>query len=115
MAIIIVSQKPGPLSPSPISVPFVAPSNGPFALMVSGSVWTRTANTMIGIQINLDGQALGSAQIFANTANTHMNVVPAAFAVKLSQGSHTVQLSPATSATASDENDFYTVVLEELG
>ena len=113
MAIIIISQKPGPLSP-PISVSFAAQS-GPFVLMVSGSVWTKTATSMIGIQISLDGDVLGAAQIYANTAYNHMNVVPAAFGVKLTQGSHTVQLSPANSATASDDNDFYTVVLEELG
>ena len=106
---IIVSQK-GPL---PISVKFPAPSDGPSVLVVAGSVWTTgsNTNTMIGIQVSLDGQPLGSAQIFANPVNTHMSVVPAFFPVKLSQGNHTLQLSGSTSATTSDVNDFFTVVL----
>jgi hypothetical protein len=105
---IIVSQK-GPL---PIKVSFQAPSDAPSALSVVGSVWTQAANNMIGIQVTLDGQPLGAAQIFANPASTHMTVVPAVFPVKLSQGSHTLQLSLANAATTSDYNDFYTVVLD---
>ena len=105
---IIVSQK-GPL---PISVTFPSPSDGPAALMVFGSVWTLGTNTIIGIQVTLDGQSLGAAQIFANPASTHMNVVPAVFPVNLPQGNHTLQLSVGTSSTVSDYNDFYTVVLD---
>ena len=55
--------------------------------------------------------APGSAKIFANPVNTHMSVVPAFFPVKLRQGDHTLQLSGLTSATTSDFNDFFTVVL----
>jgi len=105
---IIVSQK-GPL---PISVNFPSPSDGPSTLMVFGSVWTQGTNTMIGIQVTLDGQSLGAAQIFANPAATHMNVVPAVFPIKLQQGNHTLQLSVGTTSTVSDYNDFYTVVLQ---
>jgi len=105
---IVVSQQ-GPL---PISVRFPAPSDGPSVLVVAGSVWTNGSNTMIGIQVSLDGQPLGSAQIFANPGSTHMSVVPAFFPVELSQGDHTLQLSESTSATTSDFNDFFTVVLQ---
>ena len=104
---IIVSQK-GPL---PIKVTFPSPSDGPAALLVTGSVWTQTVNNMIGIQVALDGQSLGAAQIFANPTSTHMNVVPAAFPVKLQQGDHTLVLSGSTPGTVSDYNDFYTVIL----
>jgi hypothetical protein len=105
---IIVSQK-GPL---PIKVSFQAPSDGPSTLTVAGSVWTQTANSMLGIQVTLDGQSLGSAQIFANPTSTHMSVVPAVFPVKLSQGSHTLQLSSGNQVTVSDFNDSYMVVLD---
>jgi hypothetical protein len=105
---ILVSQK-GPL---PISVNFPSPSDGPSTLMVTGSVWTQRINTMIGIQVTLDGQPIGTADIFANPPSTHMNVVPAVFPVKLKQGNHTLQLSVANPATISDFNDLYTVVLQ---
>lgn len=105
---IIIAQK-GPL---PIKVSFAAPSDGPAALMVAGSVWTQNVNTMIGIGVSLDGNPLGVVQIFANPASTHMNVVPGTFPVTLTQGTHSLLLAPATSTTVSDYNDFYSVVLD---
>ena len=109
MATQIIVSKKGPL---PISANFPSPSDGPSTLMVFGSVWTQGTNTMIGIEVTLDGQSLGAAQIFANPAATHMNVVPAVFPIKLQQGNHTLQLSVGTTSTVSDFNDFYTVILQ---
>lgn len=104
---LIVSQK-GPL---PISVQFPAISDSPATLMVMGSVWSQNVNTMIGIQVALDGPVIGTAQIFCNPASTHMNVVPTVIPVELSQGNHVLKLLPATPTTTSDYNDFYTVIL----
>jgi hypothetical protein len=104
---VIVSQA-GPLS---IKVPFSAPSDGPAALLVAGSVWTQNANTMIGIMVILDGQNIGTAQVFANPTATHMNVVPIVIPVTLSQGNHVLQLAPSNTYTVSDQNDGYTVAL----
>ena len=55
---VIVSQK-GPL---PISVSFTPPGDIPCYLEVNGSVWTQTANSMIGIVVQLDGATLGQAK-----------------------------------------------------
>lgn len=109
MATQIIISQAGPL---PITVNFPSPSDAPATLMVAGSVWTQGTNTMIGIQVNLDGQVLGNANIFANPPATHMNVVPMFFPVELDEGNHVLQLSAGTSATVSDYNDFYTVVLQ---
>lgn len=57
---IIVSQQ-GAL---PITVNFKALSDAPVTLEVQGSVWTQTANNMIGIQVAIDNAAVGKAQIF---------------------------------------------------
>lgn len=106
---ILISQK-GPL---PISVAFTAPGDSPYYLEVNGSVWTTTANNMIGIQVELDGQVLGVAQIFSNTPSTHRAVVPAYFPVKLAYGQqHKLTLSAAPgTTTTSDFNDFFNAVI----
>jgi hypothetical protein len=105
---VIVNQK-GPL---PISANFNAPSDAPMYLEVNGSVWTQTANSMIGIQIALDGQVIGTAQIFSNTQSTHRTVVPQYIRVQLKQGQHSLALTALpNSTTVSDLNDFFLAVL----
>jgi len=105
---VIMNQQKGPL---PVKASFNSPSSAPMYLEVTGSVWTTTANQLIGIGVNLDGAAIGSAQVFSNTASTHRPVVPTYILVKLDQGQHTVTLGPSTATTTSDLNDFFTVVL----
>ncbi len=105
---VIINQQKGPL---PVKATFNSPSSAPMYLEVTGSVWTTTANQMIGIAVQIDGAAVGTAQLFSNAAATHRAVVPTYIEVKLQQGQHTVTLGPATATTTSDLNDFYTVVL----
>lgn len=108
MAIQVIVQKAGPL---PIRASFQAPGDQPMFLEVNGSVWSQSVNQMIGIAINLDGTNVGTAQIYSNGNATHRSVVPAYIAIQLSQGQHTLTLSPADAATVSDFNDFYTAVI----
>ena len=107
MPVQVVLSKQGPL---PITVNFSALSDAPVYLEVNGSVWSQAANTMIGIQIAVDGAALGKAQIFSNGASTHRAVVPAYIPLQLKFGQHSLTLS-ALPSTVSDTNDFYTAVL----
>lgn len=104
---VILSQK-GPL---PITVNFNSPGDISGILEVNGSVWSQTANTMIGIQVQLDGQTIGQANIFSNGATTHRAVVPAAIPIKLSYGKPHALVLSATTGTTSDFNDFFTVVI----
>jgi len=109
MAVQVLVQQKGPL---PITVNFKAPADSPCYLEINGSVWTQTANNMIGIQVQLDGQALGQANIFSNTQATHRAVVPAYFPIQLKYGvQHTLVLSAAAGTTVSDFNDFFTAVI----
>ena len=106
---VIIGNQKGPL---PIKTQFMAPGDMPMYLEVQGSVWTQTANQMIGIQVAVDGNVIGTANIFSNTASTHRTVVPVYLPVKLGQGSHTIELSVAPgTTTTSDFNDFYSAVL----
>jgi hypothetical protein len=95
----------------PHSVTFSAPSDGPACFALSGSVWATAANQMIGITLELDGVAIGSAQIFSNGTSTHRAVVPSYIPVKLAFGQHTISVLPLNAATVSDVNDFFNVLL----
>ena len=108
MGLQMIIQQKGPL---PITVNFNAIGDSPMYLEVNGSVWSQSANNMIGIAIKLDNKAVGAAQIFSNGTATHRAVVPAYIAIKLSQGQHTLSLSANNAATVSDFNDFYTAVI----
>jgi hypothetical protein len=105
---VLISGTTGPL---PISTTFNSPGDMPMYLEVQGSVWTQTPNQMIGIQVAVDGNNLGVANIFSNTNSTHRTVVPVYLPVKLDQGSHTLTLSVYPGGTVSDGNDLYTAVL----
>src|SRR5215216_3099268 len=102
MAIQMLVQQVGPL---PIQANFQAPGDGPMYLVVSGSVWSLSANVTIGIAVSIDGQVVGHARIFSNGASTHRAVVPAYIPVKLQQGQHTLKLAADTPQTLSDYND----------
>ncbi|HLN97969.1 MAG TPA: hypothetical protein VK208_05860 [Pyrinomonadaceae bacterium] len=108
MAIQVIINQVGPL---PITANFSAPGDEPMYLEINGSVWSQVANVMLGITIELDGQAVGTAQIFSNGNATHRAVVPAYIPIQLSQGQHTLSLSRAPGSTVSDSNDSFTAVI----
>jgi hypothetical protein len=106
---VLIGNQKGPL---PIKASFMAPGDMPMYLEVQGSVWTQSTNQMIGIQVAVDGNVIGTANLFSNASTTHRTVVPVYLPIKLDQGSHTIELSVApNTTTVSDFNDFYTAVL----
>jgi hypothetical protein len=107
MAVQVILQQAGPL---PITATFNAIGDSPMYVEVNGSVWTQTTNVMIGIDIQIDGQALGKAMIYSNGNTTHRTVVPAYIQVKLAQGPHKLTLAPSAN-TVSDSNDRFTAVI----
>lgn len=107
MAVQVILQQAGPL---PITATFNAIGDSPMYLEVNGSVWTQTPNVMIGIDIQIDGQAAGKAIIFSNGSSTHRAVVPAYIPVKLDPEPHKLTLS-ASANTVSDFNDYFTAVI----
>jgi hypothetical protein len=104
---VIINQK-GPL---PIKATFQSIGDQPMYIEVNGSVWTQQLNTMIGIEIDVDGNKAATAYIFSNGTATHRTVVPAYIPVKLAQGQHTLTLKVANTQTVSDYNDYYTAVI----
>jgi hypothetical protein len=101
---VIIAQT-GPL---PITVSADIESDGPAILTLAGSVWTATANTMIGVSLSIDGQpAEISARIFSNGPTTHRAVVPMTVPYTFSIGSHKFTLEAMNAQTTSDFNDFF--------
>lgn len=108
MPIQTIINQSGPL---PITATFASPTNAPATIFISGSVWSQTTDTMIGIAILLDGQQIGTAQIFSNGNTTHRAVVPVFIPVDLAFGAHTLELTTTNGNTVSDVNDPYNAVL----
>jgi hypothetical protein len=108
MAVQMVINQTGPL---PINQTFNALSDAPATLVVSGSAWSQQANTLLQISIQLDGQQIGTAQVFSNGAATHRTAVTSYVPILLTQGQHTLSLAPFNPATVSDQNDFFTAAI----
>ena len=108
MAIQVIVNQGGPL---PITATFNALTDEPMYLEVNGSVWCEYADSMIKIGIDVDGQNVGSAQIYSDGGTTHRTVVPAYIPIQLSQGQHTLYLYLSSDEAESDDNDFYTAVI----
>jgi hypothetical protein len=104
----ILNQHVGPL---PISTSFNAPSDGPACFVLSGSVWSGTANQTIGVTLELDGVVIGSASIFSNGTSTHRAVVPSYIPITLKFGTHKLVIVASNTSTASDLNDRFDVGL----
>ena len=56
--------------------------------LVSGSAWTKTASTWIGMNILIDGNNVGTASLYANEAWSHKAVVEDPVVLHLTPGSH---------------------------
>ncbi len=114
----VIINQAGPL---PITTTMTTGSVGPATLTLSGSVWSPTADRLIGIAVELDGVPVGDAVIFSNTPSVHRAVVSMHFPIDLDKPftgdppvnppSYTVSLLPLNADTTSDGNDWYQVTL----
>jgi hypothetical protein len=106
-ALQIINQS-GPL---PIKAQFNAPLEGPALLIVTSSLWTSVANTMMQLFVTLDGTQIASGQTWSNGASTH-RVLPTLFiGFNLTPGQHTLALTLGGSGVTSDLNDSFNASL----
>ena len=100
---VLISQA----SSLPIEVIANIESDAQAILTLSGSVWSPTANRMIGFTLFIDGEPTNiSAEIFSNQASEHRAVVPVTIPYTFDIGQH-----PATSDTTSDGNDRFSLTV----
>jgi hypothetical protein len=106
---VIIAQA-GPL---PVKATAEIMSDGPAVVTVAGSVWSTSANSMIGVSLLIDGEPTNiSAGIFSNGPSTHRAVVPVTVPYTFTIGPHTFTLEPMTAQTTSDSNDYFTVAVQ---
>jgi hypothetical protein len=107
MQLFTVISQVGPL---PIqNVKFTAPVDGPVVFLVTGSVWSATANVPIGFAVYLDNTVIGTAHIFSNGPQTHRAVSPLFIGVNLKEGSHTCSIMAISGTVLTDYNDSFTI------
>lgn len=105
LAQVVVNQN-GPL---PITTKFHYQAQGPAMLYVSGTAWSQQAGQLLGIEVLIDGNSVGAAQVMTNEASSHKTLVSAFFPLDLDYGDHTLMIIVGDAATTTDQNDFYNV------
>jgi len=92
--------------PLPLNSQFYTPTNGMLLIYVSGSMFAPSPQTMLVMNILMDGQQIGTCQVFANNPNIHMALVPAFIPVPQQQsGTHILTLAAGNGVT--DGNDCF--------
>jgi len=81
---------------------------------VSGSAWTQLQPTLIGMNILIDGQNVGTCTIWCNVNASHEAFVSQPVITHLTPGSHTLQLTALNAATITDINDRFNVLVSDL-
>lgn len=119
---IIMNNKAGnPLNgnePVNVSGYFTPHSDETVTLVFSGSVWTESPESLIGIQLQIGGKIVAVSKVYANQENVHMATVPAVVDINLPfalKSDHTGTpeevefiVSPLNSDTMFDVNDYFT-------
>jgi hypothetical protein len=86
---------------------------GTVMLFVSGSAYRGATAGIVGVDVIVDGNSVGSVRTYTNETSSHKALVSTPFVVDLAAGAHTVQLDPLPD-TATDFNDPFVVVALEL-
>lgn len=107
MSQVVIKQQAGPL---PIKQSFMWPSSEALIVAVSGSAWTQKPNTLLTLQVLVDGKVLGTLQQLAAAPSTHMALPTGFFAITREISQAVLTLSAGTD-TVTDGNDQFTVAL----
>jgi hypothetical protein len=110
MGALVIFDGAGPL---PVSAKFNSPLDGPVTFVLTGTAWTQTAGSLIGLDLVLDGNGIGnSAMCYANNSADHMAMRTTFIEVdNLSYGPHTIEIIGAYSDTVTDFNDYFQVTM----
>jgi hypothetical protein len=82
--------------------------------LVSGSAYSNVQG-IIGVNILIDGQNYGVSKVGVNELTSHKAFVEQPVVAHLAPGSHTIELTAFTNNTQTDQNDFFRVLLFDLG
>ena len=87
---------------------------GTLIVSAAGSGFSDTENKTIGMEVYVNGNKVGTAQVYTNEKLSHKAFVPA-FAVvnKVPKGPVKIELKAVNADTKTDQNDFFRVTVEE--
>jgi hypothetical protein len=86
---------------------------GTLLISAAGSGWSKTKDQKIGMNVLVNGNQVGTAQVWTNEAQSHKAFVPAFEVVNnVGKGQVNIKLEPLT-GTEIDQNDFFRVTVEE--
>jgi len=87
---------------------------GTLIVSAAGSGFSDTENKTIGMEVFVNGNKVGTAQVYTNEKLSHKAFVPA-FAVvnNVRKGPVKIELKPLNADTKTDQNDFFRVTVEE--
>lgn len=107
MSQVIINQ----VGPLPIKAPVSWPSDRTVLMSVSGSAFTQQPNTPLAVAVTVHSTHVGTLQLVANPAGTHLDLPAAFFALDGIFGDTTIELTAANGTTLTDKNDLFTVAL----
>ena len=88
---------------------------GKLIISAAGSGWSSTKDQLIGMDVFVKGNKVGTAQVWTNEADSHKAFVSAfPVANKVPRGPVTIKLDKLNAQTNTDQNDFYRVTIVEL-
>jgi hypothetical protein len=105
----VADQTRGPLPLAGV----MATNGGQLVGFASGSGYSGSVNTKIGMSVLMDGSSIGASQVFASEASSHRAFVSNALVTHPAAGSHTFSLA-ALAGTSTDSNDFFSLTVLEL-
>jgi hypothetical protein len=106
----VLTNQQGPLTTQGT---FVS-QGGVLYMTVSGSAWSSNAAATISVVVSVDGEQVGTAQVFTNESQSHKALIPLSLQLpQLAAGVHTVSLA-AGAGTTTDLNDFFDVTVTEF-
>lgn len=102
------------VGPLPRSSAAFATFGGTLRIQYSGSGYSATPNTLVGMTVKLDGVAFDQTGIFANQSGMHLAFVSKEWVLTgIPAGNHTITLE-AMSGTFTDNGDIFNATVTEL-
>jgi len=86
--------------------------DGPALLLVSGSAYANVyPNVVIGYNVEIDGVAAGSPQLYSNLLNSHVTLVSSFQQINITPGDHVLTIDALTPWMTADAFDVFSVSL----
>jgi hypothetical protein len=87
---------------------------GTLIVSAAGSGYSDTGEKTIGMTVWVDGENVGTAQVYTNEKDSHKAFVPAFEVVNgVPKGPVKIELKALNGDTKTDQNDFFRVTVEE--